>query len=340
MRKQVWFWISLSGLILFVFSSFSCSNSSSTRGLTRLAYSWDLYNLAETLKNSYGSNTLRFEPLPDVNSLADLRSGKIDAVLLGREPAEREIAGLTDILISYDAVCIFVDQNSFIGGEYWLGRKTPVRKTIGLQVLSSEDLTRIFQYWILKPEERWQWYRYSWLPLFDPTKEVSTKDANGWFKETFEVPCSFKLTPGKYATQTVIYQKLGLEEKTISNAWSGYTAPKMDREEQVLAYEYMGDGYAEGANDYPFKIGFASRQVTLVALSHINIQVLTVNGINPLSETEHIYDGTYKFSRRIHLITRINPNIATNNFALYCRSQEGQSNISAAGYLALERGAN
>jgi hypothetical protein len=330
-------WLGVVFSLVILTETSSCAFSGQ-RSISLIAFPWDLYNLVQPLQNTLNLKGTGFVPEPTESAITRLKKGEIAAVLAGREPSQEEKAGLTDIIIAYDGVCIFIDENSYIGGEYWLGRKTPVRKTIGLQSLSTSDLTQILKYSLVQPEERWLWYRYSWLPLFDPTKEVSSKDANGWFRETFEVPCAFRLAPGKYDTQSVLLQSLGLNTQEIYASWSSYTALKSNREEQILAYEYMGEGYAEGAADYPFKIGFASRQVTLIALNHINIRVLPIDGINPLEDTASLYNGNYRLARRVHLLV---PQTTTERISQIIDaflSPAGQNLIQESGYLPIEQG--
>jgi ABC-type phosphate transport system substrate-binding protein len=139
------------------------------------------------------------------------------------------------------------------------------------------------------------------------------------------------LLPGKYDTQTSLYDALGISEQEVSNTWNGsFTSPNLAYEEEIVAYAYK-DVTAVTA----FQLGFASRRVALLALKHAPVQVISINGIDPVEEPQAIYNGTYPLSRKIHLLTTDNASQNINDFVDYMLSPWGQAVIESAGYLPL-----
>ena len=143
---------------------------------------------------------------------------------------------------------------------------------------------------------------------------------------------------GKFDTQLVFYQNLGLDEKTIVSQNGNYLDPNLHLEEEVLAYEYKDKAYQtskSGSQDFIFKLGFASRRVMTVASQHVPVSVVSVDGINPMTNTAAVYNGTYKFSRKIHLLVRENGPVSALKLVDFLRSASGQTLITNSGYLPL-----
>ena len=125
-----------------------------------------------------------------------------------------------------------------------------------------------------------------------------------------------------------------MDENKLSAPWTTFTSPTLNLEEELLSFEYKTDGpYALGAGNFVFKIGFASRRVMTIAPQHIPVKVLSIDGINPIDNTQAIYDGTYPLSRQIHLLVRQNSSVKTMKLVDYLQSDAGQKLISEAGYL-------
>ena len=53
-------------------------------------------------------------------------------------------------------------------------------------------------------------------------------------------------------------------------------------------------------------VSIASRMVTQIALQHVGAAVVSINGINPVTDIDAVYNGTYPLSRKIYLISRKN----------------------------------
>jgi ABC-type phosphate transport system substrate-binding protein len=72
-----------------------------------------------------------------------------------------------------------------------------------------------------------------------------------------------------------------------------------------------------------------------IAPSHVPVSVLSINEINPMTDTKSIYDGTYKFSRKIYLLTRQNSTSSVVKLADFLQSPAGQKLVTNAGYLPI-----
>ena len=264
MRKTALGLVALLSLSLLVVSFAGCSSSSDQAGFQLRAAS-DLLLLAQAAQAEFAAAThIELEAQgtdPSRFSIEDLRQGEFEALLLGREPAPEELEGLEDHLIAHDAVCVLIDENSSVGGE-WRAGPVPSHKTDGLRALSVSDLKAIFSFWKLAPEERWTWSGgyYGWDYIEecggdewagydfedDPRRELSSstiahgsrtycwfnvKDPNatlsrekyemGWVRQPLAVFPSFLLPAGEFDTQTALFEKLDLNEQEIATAGAG-----------------------------------------------------------------------------------------------------------------------
>jgi len=143
---------------------------------------------------------------------------------------------------------------------------------------------------------------------------------------------------GKFDTQTVIYNALGLDEKFGVTHNGPYLDPTLHLEQEVVSYEYKDSMYSPSQTElqnFVFKLGFASRAVMTVAPQHVPVSAVSVDGINPLTNPQSIYDGTYKFSRKIHLLIRANSPASVLKLVNYLQSTSGQKLLTDAGYLPL-----
>lgn len=267
-----------------------------------------------------------------------VKKGKIDLAITGIEPTSQELPGLKENVIAYDAVCIIVDANSYAGGEYLAG-SAPVRKADGFQNLSMDDLKGLFSYPITPIAYKWAWSGnyFSWLPVFDLNKGTDT-GVSDWMRKIPNISPQLRFIPGKYDTQTLLYKVLGLDESAIAKTWNKqYSDSMLDAEEEYLAAEYPpGRGYEVGTGDFTYKIGIASRRVIPIALQHVPIKVVSINGIDPLQNTQAIYDGSYPLSRKIYLISSENCSKATSAFINFLLSTKGQQTLSQIGYLPVQ----
>jgi hypothetical protein len=317
-----------------------CSSVNSDSNNIKISGAWDLISPFEReIIPAYNNETtgkiqVEFSP----SAIEGLRQGHCDIALLGAEPSPAELNGLHDYVIAYDAVCVIIDANSYEGGEYWQDG-TPVRKSAGFRNLSMTDLKSILTNYITPFGQRWFWEGsyYSWKPVFD--NATGTYSANStWVPDAKVIYPSLNFIPGKYDTQTFLYQKLGLDESEIAKAWNNQFAdPKLNSEEEILSVEYPnGPPYVVGSGDFAYKIGFVSRRVIPVAMEHVPIKVISIDGIDPMQDTQAIYNGTYPLSRKIYLVTRENCSQAATQFVNFMLSAEGQQALTQAGYLPVD----
>jgi ABC-type phosphate transport system substrate-binding protein len=317
-------------LILFLITPIltGCAQGVSADNSVSISGAGDLWNLSQAINTEATKDT----NVPQVNfnisdnSINDLKQGKTDAVFLGREPTAEELKGLQDYVIAYDAVCIIIDDNSFDGGS------SQEQKNTGLQNLTLENLKDIFS------GVGWNWSGYyvdntsidrgSWL-----WKDPSV----AWLPEPKPIVPDFIFPIAKYDTQTVLYQDLGLDEKSMLSERTSFTSPKYNKEEEVLAYEYTGSNYGtvDGVQNFAFKLGFASRRVMTIAPQHVPVSVITIDGINPLTDSQSVYTGTYPLTRKIHILVRDNAPANATQLLKYLQSDAGQQMLATDGYLPL-----
>ncbi|MBN1368446.1 MAG: hypothetical protein JW967_11030 [Dehalococcoidales bacterium] len=317
---------------------------------------WDIVSPIERkVIPDYISETINFHETSIEYSndpISGLKKGNCDMVILGREPTPEELNGLVDTVISYDAICILVDFNSYVGGEFWKFQTdddtlkvagqplftlgwVPVVKVPGIRDLTTEDLKVIFNYYLLYPPERWNLPDYYvWDSLTDLDTGVKS-NFRQWLSQSKPLITTMMLNPGTFDTQTVLYQELGLDERSIFKA-SGSVPPFDESEEQVLQRLYPPTSYTPWTNTFEFKLGFASRRVTQTALLHTSATVVSVSGINPVDDITAIYNGTYPLSRKIHLLTRQKISPPADRFREYILSQDGQQAMASAGFLPLK----
>jgi len=324
-------------LLVPVLSGSCAADNSNSTGL-KISGSWDLYSMSAAIDANavQEAETPSVDMVPSPNSISELKNGKCDAVVLEREPTADELEGLKDYVIGYDAVCIIIDENSYDGGTYSQFGSAPLIKNSGLQNLTSGDLKGILS---TDPNQSWQWTGDYYVANggLDPGSWLATLPDVYWKKSVVSVNFNFFFPEGKYDSQTVLYQNLGLNEKDILSQRGSYLDTKLNQEDEILSWEYLGSNYFAtkfGPQKYAFKLGFASRQVMTIAPQHVPVRVLSVDGINPMTDIQSIYDGTYKFSQKIHLLVRDN-DPAAETLANYLLSSAGQKIITNAGYLPI-----
>ena len=270
------------------------------------------------------------------SAIQQVKNGNCDIALLGTSPTKSELNGLIDHVIAYDAICVIIDDNSYQGGIFSQGG-VPLRKSDGFQNLSLEDLKSIFSYYITPFGFRWTWQYYTWRVPID----LNTESASGnplWIETPKFVFSSMFFQTGKYDTQTELYQILGINQGQIAKALNNqFSDNNFNSEEEILAIDYpSGTPFKTDSGDFPYKLGFASRRVIPLAMQNVPIDVVSINGVNPLTDTQAIYDGTYPLSREIHVITRSNCSLSTTQFVDYLLSGQGQQALVNAGYLPLQ----
>ncbi|MGQ9682752.1 MAG: hypothetical protein ACUVX9_09470 [Anaerolineae bacterium] len=277
------------------------------------------------------------------HSLQDLKGGRCQVVLLGREPTSEELQGLQDHVIAYDAICFLVDRVSHRGGMWPRGVGKVIRFA-GLRDLSLADLQGMFSNRLRKPgEPLWVWHgpNEEYGCLTDPSTGEVVPDPEepgecllGWYAAPLTLTCSISYPPGKFDTQRALFDRLGLDEAAMVRAAAKETFPEYAAEEEMLVGLYTGildERYA------PLRLllSYASRRVAARAPRYLDVEVVTVGGIDPLQNTAAIYEGSYPLSRRIHLLTRQDPSPEAQAIAAFFLSQEGQDVVRRAGYLRL-----
>lgn len=310
----------------------------------RLHAPGDLVLLAQAI----GANT-EFS----TSSLADLREGKCDAALVGRDLTKEDLTGLQDYIIAQDALCIVIDENSYIGYEpEGQGQADPILllrayKTEGLRDLSSDDLKGFLTFWTQPPGQRWVWKGdyYYWAILTDEQGEPifedfqSGKYAMGWVRDFPDIVPRFNLIPGTFDTQAVLYERLHLDENTLVTLSSGgeFVCPRCTDERQTLSGWYRNaPPFTRGHHIFVFQIAYVSRSIMGEAMQHLPIRVVSIEGMDPLADPTTIYNGAYPFARKIHLVVREGASEA-EALGNWLISPEGQKFIAGIGFLPLSQ---
>jgi len=290
----------------------------------------DLYCLSVLLNQQLldGAAVSQVSMTVSADSIEDLKQGKTDIAFLGREPTDDELQGLKDYVIAYDAICIILDDTSFVGGIIYQGG-LPQYKNTGLQELTMDDLEAIVS------GNGWLWdggYYSVNNTVTSQSEDVSEVD---WALKPKQINLFCYFPVGKFDTQSVLYQSMGLDENSLLEPRTSFTSPRYDKEEEVLSYEYNSSYYSfeNGLQGFSFKLGFASRRVMTIAQYHIPVNVLAIDGIDPLASPQSVYDGTYKLSREIHLLIRDDSSSEVIQIAQYLESEAGQQALAEAGYL-------
>jgi hypothetical protein len=338
MVKRVLFTFFILILLILTFTT-GCGTPVSPGKVIFIAGAWDIISpFQRKILPTYNSQTtLALQTLFSSNPISQVREGKIDIAVLGRDPTADEVIGLKDCMIAYDAVCMIIDSNSYNGGQY-SQNGIPIKKASGFKNISTTELKNIMNNYLTPFGLRWFWGDgyYVWKPAFDEVTGSYTND-NEWVAGEIALFPSLNMVPEKYDTQTLLYKVLGLNENTLARAISNkFSSVKMNAEEEVLSVEYYnGPPYIAGSGDFTYKIGFVSRRVIPVALQHIPISVVSIDGIDPIQNTQAIYNGTYLLSRKIHVITSADCSTTVMNFIDFLLSQSGQQLLINTGYLPL-----
>ncbi len=327
-----------------------CGSTTDNNSGVALHITWDFFTIGEAIKKALtDKGTTGLQVVISESKMDDLRKGKCHAVLLGREPTEEELKNFNFTVIAYDAICVIIDDNSYMGGEWQVGNM-PVRKTEGLRNLKLDDVRGIFSYYLCqKKEDYWRWSGelYSWKPVIDsktgeplgdPNSPQTLNRAYDWQKEHKAILCHYRFPVGKYDTQTAVYQLLGLDELTIAAKWRTFSAPHLNTEEEVISHEFPAEPpFLQGTQDFPFKIGFTSRRVLNLARQNgLPVKAININGINPVTEIQAIYDGTYPLSRKIYVVTPLTPSPNAEMLVKFLLAEEGQKLFADNGLLRVK----
>jgi hypothetical protein len=321
-------------IITILVSIYGC-NGVNAGASVRINGTWDLVSPMErNIIPAYpGSADQAVQASFSATSVEDVKNGRADMAILGREPTAAELSGLKDYVIAYDAVCLLIDQNSFEGGE-----NPGLSKAEGFQSVTKKELTDILSYWTLPWGFRWWWEGkyFKWGPTLD-LNTMAQSGAPGWLPKPILMTMQLRLLPGKYDTQTVLYQAVGLNDTQVAKLWgNNFSYTDKDAEEEYLAMSYKNiDSFSAGGGDFAYLLTFASRRVTQIAMQHIPVKVVAIDGVDPLANPESVYDGTYPLARKIHLLLPQNGSQAANSFKDYLLSPAGQKALTEIGYLPL-----
>jgi hypothetical protein len=339
----------LIGCLFALALSVGCGTSQASSEAINMHVTWDLMHLAQAIKETYPQDSgVPFQAAVSQSKMEDLKKDICNAALLGREPTPEESSQFSITAVARDAVCIVIDHNSYEGGEWAVG-SMPVSKTEGLRNLSQEDVRGIFSYFLnLETGDYWKWQGeyYVWGPVYDPETGEPLGDPNSplthfelrdWNREARVMSCAFQFPVGKYDTQTVLYQSLGLNEGEIAEKWHTYTSGTLNTEEEVVSFEYPNEmPFVAGSQDFRFKIGFVTRRVYELARENgLPIRAISIDGINPAWDTEAVRNGDYPFVKNIYLVLPKAPSPTGEALAGFLLSEEGQQLLTESGYLSV-----
>jgi hypothetical protein len=321
----------MASLVLLTFAAFAalglpgCAPQRAEASGLVLRGPHDLIPLMDTFRREMG-HVLHQEIVvePSLTAVEDASRGACTIAFAARDTSA-DALNLRDEVIGLDAVCILIDENSYYGGEYWAG-STRVRRTSGLQNMTYTELVGSVGFWAAPPAERLLWggsYE-CWTP-------------GGWREAETVVFNVFSFPSGKFDTQTVLFESLGLDEAAVVKAMGHYTAETMNTEAEVLAKEYkVGPPYEQYSGDFMFKLGFASRCVSRAAVNKVPVKVVTIDGVDPLATPEAVYDRSYPLTRELHVLASQDESALADTIIDWALSTEGQAAIAEAGYLPLK----
>jgi hypothetical protein len=312
----------------------------------------DVRPLAEAFQKELSVSTgVSITVLSSIASIADLKAGRADVALLGREPTREELKGLSDTVVAYDAVFITVDTRSYVGGLNADMTRKPVdlkTSTGGLKSLRLAEVWGLYGNALRGPDNQWRWTG-SFAAFVNKTSAASdtaVEDPNSpgnplgsWVDKT--APLRYELTqPGKFDTQRVLYDAIRLDERQLSRDRVPFLPPYYDSEEELVSRSYQLDEEQErekvANRPFPFSVSALSRRVTLKAIAHgFALRVVAVDGIDPSKAISSVYSGIYPLSRRIHVLTPQPPSPAADAFARVLLSDPGQAVVEKFGFLPL-----
>lgn len=312
----------------------------------RIGAAADVLPLLDTLETrQFQEQEREIVQIATTDALTALREGKVDAALLGREPTDAEREGLVDYVIAYDAVCFLVSQRTYNGGVQIGGTAAvssfPVMKMEGLTGLSLADLEKHYNNLLHKNEDRWSPGEFLEFEIVTNERGIPLKDPNDPEKVMGNwnpVPIRLVGTvyrAGQFDTQAVVFDVLGLSEADLAHPAVELISERYTLEEEVIAMYFLINPLLdeeESRLEFGFDLVVASRQVAIRALEHeFGLRALAVEGIDPLNANpQAIYDGSYPFSREIHLLTRPDASAEVEALVDWLLSPQGQDAIAAS----------
>src|SRR5271157_3339193 len=344
------------GLFVAALLGTSCGGKSVVPSGLRVVGAYDMTPLAQAVQNDFQQATgLEMTIRSSTTSLRDLKSGAADVVILGREPSPAEVQSLQDTVVGYDAVCLVINARTYNGGFTEMvagGLITPEYKFAGIQNLTLDQVKNLEANLLLVNHDDSHWFLpspalFQYQGYYDPITNAPVVDPSQpdllqgtWVWNSVDFPGE-NLPPGKFDTQSVLMSRLGFSESLLNNPHLSFVTSLYDSEEELISARYQVPSsiqMREQVSSYPFDffIRQVSRRVTLRALQYgFMLNALSVDGIAPLADPKVIYDGSYPFSRRIHILVREPSAKDALKLVNYLLSPQGQELIKAAGYLPL-----
>jgi hypothetical protein len=315
----------------------------------------DVLYLATSVKDGFNaSSKYSMNASVTKDAISDLKAGKIDAAIIGRELTVSESESLEMTPIAFDAICILISRDTYEGGIMTItiadNVVKPIAKFSGLENLTIDQLRQHYKNLLyINPKDKpWINYDmgvYDFVPIIEGTDysakvNPKTNTINGkWVFKNVRIQGS--LSPdGLFDTQYVILQQLGLEDTKLDVKTMDFLENQIDSEELWISSRFLlktTDGPFSSLAGFSFFLIPASREVTLRAIQHgFNISALKIDGIDPLSSPQVIYDGTYPLSRKIYMVTpKSSSTVAAQEFRKFLLSTTGQKLIENASFLPL-----
>lgn len=319
----------------------------------RIAGARDVLPLAEVaLKPFQQTSSISVSLQTSSESVADLQAGRADVVILGREPRPDELADLQDQVIAYDAVVGLVSTRVYSGGIYGRNDVTPqvwTSRTDGLRELAHTEVKSLLASRLRLGSWRWLGPYFVFRQDRDPNIPGDnplpnpinpTEPSGAWLRQPAPLVGSFA-SPGAYDTQRVLLETFGFDEQrlAVQGTEIDFYQKHFETEEELLASQFAyGIDRNEVVSNEPFffKLMFVSRRVAKRALAYgFLVRTIAIDGVNP-SDPAAIYDGTYRLSRKIHVLTKKNPSKDAQAFVSFLKTDAGQSAVARAHFLPLQ----
>jgi hypothetical protein len=335
-----------------------CAPQTSALPALRVTGAYDVIPIAaEYQKNTAWSKEVGLIVQPSTSSLVDVKTGKADLAIVGYDPGISDMQGLTDTVIGYDAVCLLINTRSYIGGLNQSdnsasgGLIVPIEKAEPLQDMPLEEVRHFEANKLKLTQNEWISSRpfFSYQPYFNddgsPTLDLEQPkmQAGTWIWGQISYG-GLSYIPGKFDTQAVVLQKLEIPTCCLNNA-SVSVAPRFyNSEEELISsrFRLLTPEMQKTVSNIPFTnnyfIAEISRRNTIRAIQHgFAVNALKIDGIDPLGDPQAIYDGSYAFSRKIHLVASMN-NLSptTKSFIRRMLSPEGQAMLAQLEFLPLQ----
>jgi hypothetical protein len=346
-------------VLLTVLFSAGCARppAAPTAWRVRVAGARDMQAVVDAVSGGFATADRKFiEFIPSTDPLADLKAGRADAVLLGREPTTIELMQMEDHVVAYDAVCIVINERTYLGGiqdKYLSGAANmhgqPVAKYSGLSNLSLQDLRGLVGKTYRFPNLIWGLSGpdagfFTFEPYLDDLgNQTPDPDNPGWVLGNWVwngISVSMMaLPPGMFDTQSALLQTLMIPESVLSNPAIVFLPATYNSEELMISQQFDIDPYeaqSESFQPFDYTMEIASRRVTLAAIRHgFAIRALSIEGVDPLGDPSLIYTGNYPLSRRIHLIIPDPYALPAKLLANFLESAQGQTLLARSDFLPL-----